>query len=104
MENPDALGYPQAAATRKIVPSGFIEINLRGAGRPGPHLVYRCSHRQIECSVDLSRQVIFGDRIAKTKLLGQLTLVTRQMAHHGSTSSRIASTQHNHGWRLFHST
>src|ERR1700750_1230717 len=40
--------------------------------------------------------MIFGDRIAKTKLVEQLTLVTLQTAHHGSTSPRIASTQRNH--------
>ena len=36
--------------------------------------------RQIESSVDLPHQMIFGDRIAKTKLVEQLTLVTLQTA------------------------
>jgi hypothetical protein len=51
---------------------------------------------QIESSVDLPHKVIFGDRIAKTKLVEQLTLVTLQTAHHGSTSPRFASAQRNH--------
>src|SRR6188472_2658699 len=54
---------------------------------------------QIESSIDLPHQMIFGDRIAKTKLVEQLTLVTLQTAHHGSTSPRIASTQRNHASR-----
>src|SRR5450631_4164637 len=35
---------------------------------------------QIESSVDLPHKVIFGDRVAKTKLVEQLTLVTLQTA------------------------
>src|SRR6478752_296815 len=54
---------------------------------------------QIESSIDLPHKVIFGDRIAKTKLVEQLTLVTLQTAHHGSTSPRIASPQRNHASR-----
>jgi hypothetical protein len=41
--------------------------------------------------------MIIGDRVAKMKLVEQLTLVTLQTAHHGSTSPRIASPQRNHG-------
>jgi hypothetical protein len=45
--------------------------------------------------------MIFGDRVAKTKLVEQLTLVTLQTAHHESTSPRFASTQRNHAsWPL----
>ena len=33
--------------------------------------------------------MIFGNRVAKVKLVEQLTLVTLQTAHHGSTSPRI---------------
>src|SRR3974390_3549266 len=55
---------------------------------------------QIESSVDLPHQMIFGDRIAKMKLIKQLTLVTLQTAHHGSTPPRFASTQRNHRSRL----
>src|SRR6185437_15823717 len=55
--------------------------------------------RQIESGVDLPHQMIFGDCVAKTKLVEQLTLVTLQTAHHGSTSPRIASTQRNHASR-----
>src|ERR1700754_4932561 len=40
--------------------------------------------------------MIFGNSVAKTKLVEQLTLVTLQTAHHGSTSPRIASPQRNH--------
>jgi len=43
--------------------------------------------------------MIFGDRIAKLKLVEQLTLITLQTAHHGSTSPRIASPQRNHASR-----
>jgi hypothetical protein len=55
--------------------------------------------RQIESSVDLPYQMIFRNRVAKTKLVEQLTLVTLQTAHHGSTSLRFASTQRNHASR-----
>src|ERR1700734_3496411 len=54
---------------------------------------------QIESNVALPHHVIFGNRIAKTKLVEQLTLVTLQTAHHGSTSPRFASTQRNHASR-----
>src|SRR6266436_1674586 len=45
----------------------------------------------------LRLQMIFGNRVAKMKLVEQLTLVTLHTAHHGSTSPRFASTQRNHG-------
>src|SRR5271154_5339029 len=54
---------------------------------------------KIERSIDLPHQMIFGDRVAKMKLVEQLTLVTLQTAHHRSTSPRFASTQRNHGSR-----
>src|SRR5207344_1014594 len=54
---------------------------------------------QLESSVDLPHKMIFGNRVAKMKLVEQLTLVTLQTAHHGSTSPRFASTQRNHGSR-----
>src|SRR5438045_4232129 len=38
---------------------------------------------QIESSIDLPHQVIFGHRVAKMKLVEQLTLVTLQTAYHG---------------------
>jgi hypothetical protein len=41
--------------------------------------------------------MIFGDRVAKMKLVEQLTLITLQSAHHGSTSSRFPLTPGNHG-------
>src|ERR1700733_4419867 len=54
---------------------------------------------KIERSIDLPHQMIFGNHLAKTKLVEQLTLVILQTAHHGSTSPRFASTQRNHGSR-----
>src|ERR1700738_2565840 len=51
---------------------------------------------KIENSIDLPHQMIFGDRVVEMKLVEQLTLVTLQTAHHGSTSPRFASTQRNH--------
>src|ERR1700740_2562558 len=57
--------------------------------------------RKIEGSIDLPHHVIFGNRVAEMKLVEQLTLVTLQTAHHGSTSPRFASTQRNHAsWPL----
>ena len=56
---------------------------------------------KIESNIDLPYQMIFGNRVAKMKLVEQLTLVTLQTAHHGSTSPRFASTQRNHAsWPL----
>src|SRR5580704_11209869 len=56
---------------------------------------------QIESRVNLPHQMIFRNRVAEMKLVEQLTLVTLQMAHHRSTSSRFASTQRNHAsWPL----
>src|ERR1700736_1784134 len=52
---------------------------------------------KIESSVDLPHQMIFRNRVAKMKLVEQLTLVTLQTAHHGSTSPRFALTLGNHG-------
>src|SRR5450755_2199643 len=45
--------------------------------------------------------MIFRNRVAKMNLVEQLTLVTLQTAHHGSTSPIFVSTQRNHGsWPL----
>src|SRR4029077_10134401 len=56
---------------------------------------------QIESTVNLPHQMIFGNRVAEMKLVEQLSLVTLQTAHHGSTSLRFASTQPNHAsWPL----
>src|ERR1700739_2890383 len=52
---------------------------------------------QIERRIDLPHQMIFRNRLAKMKLVEQLTLVNLQTAHHGSTSPRFASAQRNHG-------
>src|SRR5882672_3781137 len=43
--------------------------------------------------------MIVRNRITEVKIVEQLTLVTLQTAHHGSTSPRIASTQRNHASR-----
>jgi len=64
-------------------------VGCKFAAKPG----------QIESGIDLSRQVIFGNGMAEMKLVEQLTLVTLQTAHHGSTSPRFASTQRNHASR-----
>jgi hypothetical protein len=40
--------------------------------------------------------MIIRNRITKVKRVEQLTLVTLQTAHHGSTSPRIALPQRNH--------
>jgi hypothetical protein len=40
---------------------------------------------QIESGINLPHQIIFRNRVAKMKLVEQLTLVTLQTAHHGST-------------------
>src|ERR1700744_3082658 len=51
---------------------------------------------KIESGIDLPHQMIFRNRLVEMKLVEQLTLVTLQTAHHGSTSPRFASTQRNH--------
>jgi hypothetical protein len=50
---------------------------------------------KIESSVDLPHRVIFGNCVPKTKLVEQLTLVTLQTAHHGSTSPRPSNRGRN---------
>jgi hypothetical protein len=50
-----------------------------------------------ESGIDPPHQMIFRDRVAKMKLVEQLTLVTLQTAHHRSTSPRFASAERNHG-------
>jgi hypothetical protein len=47
-------------------------------------------------SIDPPDQMIFGNRVAKMKLVEQLTLINLLTAHHGSTPSRFAPTQRNH--------
>src|SRR5205085_10653527 len=64
-------------------------VRCKFAAKPG----------QIESSIDLPHQMIFRNRVAKSKLVEQLTLVTLQTAHHGSTSPRFASTKRNHASR-----
>jgi hypothetical protein len=49
--------------------------------------------RKIESSIDLPHQMIFGNRLAKMKLVEQLTLVTLQTAHHGSTPPRPSTNR-----------
>src|ERR1700722_18771429 len=76
-----------------------LRINRRPTNGRIMRSKFAANPGQIERSVDLAHQMIFGDRVAKMKLVEQLTLVTLQTAHHGSTSPRIASPQRNHGWR-----
>src|SRR5450432_1613718 len=80
-------------------PDHQFRIDRRATHRRIVRCKFAAKPRQIEGSIDLPYQVIFGDRIAKTKLVEQLTLVTLQTAHHGSTSPRFASAQRNHGSR-----
>src|ERR1035437_10284541 len=91
-------------ADRKDIPCDQHPDHQFRINRRAPHgRIVRCSFTvkpgKIESSVDLPHKVIFRDHIAKTKLVEQLTLVTLQTAHHGSTSPRFASTQPNHGSR-----
>src|SRR5829696_9129729 len=74
-------------------------IDRRATHRRIVRWKFAAKPRQIESSIDLPHQVILRDRVAKMKLVEQLTLVTLQTAHHGSTSPRFASTQRNHGSR-----
>src|SRR4030095_13939289 len=50
---------------------------------------------QIESSIDLPHQMIFGNRVAEMKLVEQLTLVTLQTAHHRSdlVAIRVNTTE-----------
>ncbi|KRQ96313.1 hypothetical protein CQ10_31170 [Bradyrhizobium valentinum] len=70
----------QFRINRRVSPGRIMKCKL--AAKPG----------QIESSIDPPHQMIFRNRVAKMKLVEQLTLVTLQTAHHGSTSSRFAST------------
>src|SRR6202042_175 len=80
-------------------PDHQFRINRRPTHRRIMRCKFAAKPGQIESNVDLPHHVIFGNRIAKTKLVEQLTLVTLQTAHHGSTSPRFASTQRNHASR-----
>src|SRR6202042_1896037 len=80
-------------------PDHQFRINRRPTHRRIMRCKFAAKPGQIESNVDLPHHVIFGNRIAKTKLVEQLTLVTLQTAHHGSTPPRFASTQRNHASR-----
>src|SRR4051794_21852072 len=89
-------------ADRKHIPHDQHPDHQFRVDRRAPHRrIVRCKFAakpgQIERSIDLPHQVIFRNSVAKMKLVEQLTLVTLQTAHHGSTSPRFASTQWNHG-------
>jgi hypothetical protein len=61
---------------------------------------FTCTSRQISRSERIANTCpTTSIRVAKMKLVEQLTLVTLQTAHHGSTLPRIASTQRNHASR-----
>jgi hypothetical protein len=54
---------------------------------------------QIESSIDPPHQMIFGNCVAKVKLVEHLTLVVLQTAHHGLPPPRFAPAERNHGSR-----
>src|SRR3984957_9510054 len=88
-------------ADRKDIPHDqHPDHQLRIDRRATHGRIMRCKFTakpgKIENSIDLPHQMIFGDRVVEMKLVEQLTLVTLQTAHHGSTSPRFASTQRNH--------
>ena len=70
-------------------PDHQFRIDRRATHRRIMRCKFAAKPGQIESSVDLPHQMIFGNRVAKMKLVEQLTLVTLQTAHHGSTSPRI---------------
>src|SRR6185295_15784534 len=68
---------------RKDIPHDQHPDHQLWIDRRAPHRrIMRCKFtampRQIESSVDLPNQMIFRNRLAKTKLVEQLTLVTLQ--------------------------
>src|SRR5206468_7582242 len=92
-------------ADRKVIshdqhPDHQFRINRRAPHRRIVRCKFAAKPGQIESSIDLPHQMIFRNRVAKSKLVEQLTLVTLQTAHHGSTSPRFASTKRNHASRL----
>src|SRR5580692_1644223 len=80
-------------------PDHQFRINRRATHGRIMRCKFTAKPAKIESSIDLPHQVIFGNRVAELKLVEQLTLVTLQMAHHGSTSPRFASTKRNHASR-----
>src|SRR5580765_7467952 len=82
-------------------PDHQLRIDRRATHRGIMRCKFAAKPGKIESNIDLPYQMIFGNRVAKIKLVEQLTLVTLQTAHHGSTSPRFASTQRNHAsWPL----
>src|SRR5512138_1456984 len=77
-------------------PDHQFRINRRATHGRITRRKFTAKPGKIESSIDLLHQVIFGNRVAEMKLIEQLTLVTLQTAHHGSTSPRFASAQRNH--------
>ncbi|KRR15042.1 hypothetical protein CQ13_37445 [Bradyrhizobium retamae] len=57
-------------------PDHQLRIDRRATHRRIMRCRFAAKPGQIESSVDLSHQMIFGNRVAKMKLLEQLTLVT----------------------------
>src|SRR6202047_4862436 len=81
-------------ADRKDIPHDqHPDHQLRIDRRATHGRIMRCKFTakpgKIENSIDLPHQMIFGDRVVEMKLVEQLTLVTLQTAHHGSTSPAI---------------
>src|SRR3984957_10490203 len=77
-------------------PDHQLRIDRRATHRRIMRCKFTAKPGKIERGIDLAHQMIFRDRLVEMKLVEQLTLVTLQTAHHGSTSPRFASTQRNH--------
>src|ERR1700743_1719313 len=77
-------------------PDHQLRINRRAAHARIMRCKFTAKPGKIESGIDLPHQMIFRNRLVEMKLVEQLTLVTLQTAHHGSTSPRFASTQRNH--------
>src|ERR1700743_1392134 len=77
-------------------PDHQLRINRRAAHARIMRCKFTAKPGKIESGIDLPHQMIFWNRLVEMKLVEQLTLVTLQTAHHGSTSPRFASTQRNH--------
>jgi hypothetical protein len=78
----------------------ILPFTLNWQGKAGPSRALR--ERRVSPRIHPALIYVASeqcDRVAKMKLVEQLTLVTLQTAHHGSTSPRFGSPQRNHGSR-----
>src|ERR1700737_1380734 len=93
--------FSRSERIAKTYPTTSIRISSGSIdGRPTDEKRGESSLRSQERSSAVSIfRMIFGNRVAKMKLVEKLTLANLQMAHHGSTSPRFASAQRSHGSR-----